>query len=165
MCVPPNVCVHLCEGAFLSSRGRGGSGGVPRHRQEASLPAAPGLQPCLSPLHLQAVTEVLQRCIVYQNEAEAQLLQKLPTTVKLNLHWNIAYKNIKSRSFQTDLVCNISYFWMISKNVTQAKLATMARRGCSGDILWWEGRLLVWWGAGVWGGVGEEIWSRSQCEE
>lgn len=75
VCTPPLcTCVHLFEGAFLSSRGRGGCGGVETPRQEASLPAAPGLQPRLSPVRFQVITKVLQCCVV-------------------------AYKNIKTRSW------------------------------------------------------------------
>lgn len=87
----------------------------------------------------------------------------------------MVYKNINSRSAQTDVVFHVSCFaWFIKMSPRRnCRLFWLPwhRKGASVDIHWKEGRLLVWWGAGVlwetavWGGVGEEIWSRLQGEK
>lgn len=165
----PNVCAHLCEGECFSSSGIEGSGVELRPRREAS-PAAAALQSCLTPPHLQAVTEVLQCCAVLPDPSSRtrkkhrssrcrgyqQLSNRMQSLIK-TWHTN----NIGSR--QMWLVVFLCFGWCIKMSHMQSCplfwlpwLATLMNS--SG-----QGRLLVWWSAGVlWETVSEVKLARKQ---
>lgn len=134
----PTVSVHLCEGACLSSRGRGGLAGSsgPDGRpvcQPQQLCSPAGL------LHTSRLSERSCSAAVYQSEAETQkqLLQKFSTTVKSNviLDQNMAYTNIKNRVFrQMWLVMFV--LWMIFEKGHRGRVAHYFGYHGSTRIFW-----------------------------
>lgn len=148
------MSVHLCEGACLSSRGRGGLAGSwgPDGRpvcQPQQLCSPAGL------LHTSRLSERSCSAAVYQSEAETQkqLLQKFSTTVKSNviLDQNMAYTNIKNRVFrQMWLVMFV--LWMIFEKGHRGQVAHYFGYHGSTRIFWWyilEGGQTVGFGAVV----------------